>query len=1143
MVMRKNMMGKNLRQSILHSLGRYLAIVAIIALGCGIFVGLKVTKTDMIVTGQEYTDSQNMFDLRLLNTYGWTQKQVDAVAALEGVAEADGSIYLDVFAGLKDGDESVYRLHSIPDQINQVYLQGGRMPERADECLVDGKYFSDADIGKEIVISANNDEDTLDSLNYHSYTIVGYVSTPLYMDMTRGSTTLGSGAITTYIYVTEDAMNVDYYTEIYVTMFGDYENYTDAYTDAMDLLAEQLEPDVTVLAEQRFEGLIADAEQAYADGVAEYEDGVAEYEKGREEALQTLADALAELEAAQKEIDDGWLAIADGEAQIEDARQLLTDGKAELDAAKIQLEASKTEVYTQLADAYTELLENYKMVAENLALVEDGLTQIDDGISQIDGGLDQIEDSLPLLELMVGLLDTQVQTTQAAVDAAALAGDSVLLEALQEKLDEQTAKRDEYQTQLDTVLQTQTDLEVQKAELTLQRAELAATQKTLTDAKNTIDLGFLEIETNQSVAENQFAAAEAQINAGYLELESGQAELDASIVELEAAKQELTDGQIQLDAGWEEYETGKAEAEAELADAEAQLEDAAQQLADARQTIDEMTGPDVYILTRNSNAGYLALDSNSDIVSGIARVIPVFFLLISALVCITTITRMVEEERTQIGTLKALGYGSFSIMSKYIWYSASAALIGCSIGVAVGSSFFPNLLWNAYGIIFNIRDDIALVFDWKLCLSMVCSYLAVSTLVTWYCCRRTLREVPAELIRPKAPEAGKKILLEYLPFWKKLSFLNKVTLRNVVRYRQRLLMMLIGIGGCTALLLTGFGLRDTIVDIANVQFETVNHFDLEVYFAEGQTDEDKDNFLKSLKDEGISRDAGFFYQASAELDFDSQVRDVYLISADNGIREYLSFSWKDEDLGMPGIDEAFLSVGVAELLGISLGDTVSVRNADMEHLTLTVAGIYENHVNNYIVVTPDTIQNQWGYVPQDQMAFVLINDGVDVHESSAAVSTFDDVINITVCEDSADMVASMMQALNLVLVVVILCAGILGAIVLYNLTNININERIREIATIKVLGFNAAETSAYVFKENIVLTVMGTGFGLLLGRVFLDFVMENIKVNMVWFKTRLTVPSYIYAVLLTLLCALIVDWIFHHRLDKINMAEALKSVE
>ncbi len=1143
MVMKRNMMRKNLSRSILRSLGRYIAIVAIIALGSALFVGLKVTKTDMVATGQDYLDKQNFFALRLLNTYGWTDRQVEAIAKLEGVKEAEGSIYIDAYASAAKGEDSVYRFYSIPETINKVYILSGRMPRSADECLVDGEYFGEDMIGKKITISSANDADTLDSFTQHTYTIVGRISTPLYMDMTRGSTSLGSGSLATYIYIPGEAFCVDYYAEVYITIPGAWAIYSEQLNDQLEKMAEQLEVELVPLAQQRFEQILREAEQEYEKGLAEYQDGLLKYEEGKQEAETTLADALKELQDAQAEIEENKQLLADAEKQLADAQAQIDDGKAQLDEAMMELEKAKADAYAQMADAYTELLENYKTVSENLAKVNDGLALIDDGIAQIDDGLSQIESSLPMLQLMLELSQTQMDVTRTALDAAIAAGNEELIASLEQTLREQTAQRDEYQSQLDTVLQTQKDLQATRSELTAQRTELAATRKTLTDALDAINMGFKELETGESVAKNQFASAEAKINAGYLELQAGQAELDKQRAELEKGKAELADGEAQLADGWAEYEQGKQEAEAELADAKAQLTDAEAQLADARKTIDEMAAPDVFALTRNTNAGYMALDSNSDIVSGVAKVLPVFFLLIAALVCITTMTRMVEEERTQIGTLKALGHRNGAIMGKYLWYSASAAVIGCAMGVAVGSSFFPVLLWNAYGIIFNIRPDVVLTVDWSLSAGITVAYLAVSSFVTWYCCRRTLKEVPAQLIRPKAPDAGKKIWLEKLFFWKKLSFLNKVMLRNVLRYHQRFAMMIIGIGGCTALLLTGFGMRDTIVDLANIQFSQVNHFDIEVYFSEGQTLAQQQAFRDALREKGITDSAGFFYQTSVELDFDGQARDVYLIAAEDDLQDYMTFRRKNEQLQLPGKNEALISVGVSELMGISIGDSITLRDSDLRTMTVTVSGIYENHVNNYVILSPETMQAQWGEAPADQMAFLLVGDGVDVHEANSTISTLDGVMATTVCQDSADMVGSMMEALDLVIVVIVISAGLLGAIVLYNLTNININERIREIATIKVLGFNAAETSAYVFKENILLTVLGIAFGLPLGRWFLGFVMDNIKIDMVWFKVRLTFPSYIYAVLLSLVCAAIVDFIFHHKLDKINMAEALKSVE
>lgn len=1142
MVMKKNMMGKNLRQTIRRSLGRYLAIVAIIALGSGMFVGLRVTKTDMVKTGQTYTDEQNMFDLRLLNTYGWDRDAVDAVAAIEGVSCAEGNVHLDAYAQIGgSGEDSVYRLHSIPESINQVYLLGGRMPTAANECLVDGSRYGDSILGSTVTVSLNNSTDTLDNLAYHTYTVVGYISTPLYMDMTRDNTTLGNGTLDTYIYIPDDTFLVDYYTEIYVTIPGDWTIYTQDYSDAMDTMADILKTEITPMANDRYEALKADAQSQYSAGWAEYQDGLTAYQEGKAELKAQLSEALAQIEEGQAEVDGNRAALEEGEAQISDAQTQIHDGQSQLDQSRLELEKAKAETYSALADANAKLLENYKTVTESLKQVRSGMKQIDDGIAQVDDGMDQIDDAMSQLDLAINLAQIQVSALESSLKAAQQLGNQELITQLQDQLDSQQESLDGYLTQKTQAEQVRAELEMTRSELVTQREELETTEATLEAAIDTIHDGIMEAEAGKRQADNEFAAALAQIEAAQLELELAQAELNTRIQELNDGKTALAEAQAELDQARADYESGKTEAEAELAEAKAKLDEAYLELADARQTIHDMNEPDVYALTRDTNAGYLALDSNSSIVSGVAKVFPLFFLLVAALICITTMSRMVEEERTQIGTLKAMGYSNWAIISKYIYYSLSAALIGCGVGTVVGSVVFPWILWNAYCIILNITPGVELVIDWPLCIGVLLSYAVVSTLVTWYCCRRTLREVPAQLIRPKAPKAGKKIFLEYFPFWNKISFLNKVMFRNVFRYHQRLLMMLVGIGGCTALLVTGFGIRDSIVDIVDVQFDEVTMYDMQVYFTESLTREDEDAFREEVRQSADS--VGFFYQSTVEAEFDGKTRDVFLIASDEGIGRFIDFHMDGQKLTMPGLNEAYLSAGAAELLGLEVGDTVLVRDADLNSLNVTISGIYENHVYNFLIVTPETIQHQWGEMPANQMAFLNLREGVDAHGLGAEITAMDGVMNLTICADQADAVNSMMDAMVLVVITVVVCAGLLAMIVLYNLTNINITERIREIATIKVLGFNAGETAAYVFKENTLLSVMGAAIGLIGGRFLLEFVMSQIKIDMVWFLPRCSVRSYVSSVILTVLSAVLVDFIFYFRLEKINMAEALKSTE
>ncbi len=1200
MVMKRNAMRRNLRQSIVKSLGRYIAIVLIIALGAALFVGLLMTKADMVATGQRFMDEQNMFDLRLMNSYGWDWVHLDAVRKLDGIEDAEEVLYLDLIARMNGAQEdTVYRFLAIPERVNKIALRGGRMPQGPNECLIEGFHRDDSILGTTVTIQSSNEEDALESITEHTLTVVGYVATPLYMDMNRGTTSVGNGSLSGFFYVPKQTLDMDYVPEINITIPGDFAVYTDAYNEALEAFSDKIEPELQILADQRLDSVRQEAEDAYQEGLEEYRDGLDEYYEKKAEADQELADARQELLDGEEDIADNEQLLKDGEDQIAAARVTLSENE-------MTLAQSRTDAYAQMAKANSDLMDNYKTITQNLREVEKGkleiqtgLIQLEAGIPQLEVGIAQIDSGVEQLKLMIGILDVSIEAAERALEAldktedffdfdiqlptlplalrASAAEmeetqpseppaeettvpteesipsteetqppkeepeeDSALRDKLEQELQKLYDKRREYQDQLDEVmvqraeLQTQLrELESTKADLEQKDKELDAAKTQLEDGLAAIEAGFLELAAAQVQMENQFSAAESQIKAGYSQLDAREKEIENGWVRLEEGKQELADG-------WVEYEDGKAEAEQEFADAWQELLEGQEELEDARNIIDGMTDNDVIILDRNSNVGYSNLDSSSDIVQGVSRVFPVFFILVASLVCITTMTRMIDEERTQIGTLKALGYSNAAIIGKYLFYSGSGAILGCLTGVVIGSSVFPMILWEAYKIMLYISDGLVLTVNWWLCAAVLVVYTGVMLFVTWYCCRRTLREEPAELIRPKAPDACKKILLEYLPFWQKISFLNKVTIRNIFRYRQRLAMMLVGIGGCTALLVTGFGLRDSIVNVVDFQFETVTHYDLQVYLRGPVTNEIKTDFLKEI---GKDTPHMFFHQSSVELEVDNRVKEIYMISGDDQLSQFLDLHQGEKPLGLPGPDEMVLSVGVAEALNIREGDSVLLRNSDLQELEVTVSGIYDNHVYNYCIVSPGTIEAQWGLPPEKQMAFVSLAEGQDVHQLGAELSELPDVMNVTVSEDMADMVRGMMDALDLVVVVIVFCAGLLAVTVLYNLTNININERVREIATIKVLGFNASETGAYVFKENMTLTVVGSLLGLGLGKLLLLFVMTQIKIDMVWFKAIVLTPSYLWSAALTLFAAVAVDFIFYFKLQKINMAEALKSVE
>ena len=1180
---RKNMMGRNLWQTIRKSMGRYIAIMAIVALGAGLFCGLRVTKVDMIATVQKYTDQQNMFDLQVMNSYGWTQENVEAMGRIPGIAQAEGSISIDALVRFGNEDDAAYKLISIPSSVNLVDLSEGRMPVSDNECLLDGFFFSKAMIGQEIRISEANEESTLDQFAHDTYTVVGLVNTPLYLNMQRGSTTIGSGSLSSFIYIPRDGFALEYYTEINMTLAGTHAVYSDAYNDAMDDMVEFLDYEAQEEADLRHAQVLEEAEASYAEGLAEYLEGTEEFRDGRNEALRAFREAEWALAAGAEELEENRLVLEEGKKQLEDAQKEIDTNLKAIEEAQSALDDAKADAYSQLEDAKAELDANYFQVApalnqvnSGIAQIEDGLAQIDDGIAQIDDGLNQINDGIAQLEdaidqidsgltqlrLMMVFLESAAEDAQNTLDFLESMGitDSELVAELIAQLEDLIAQRDSYSqqiaeleatraecaAQLEALYPQKEELEATRAELVAQREpieaqyqELLATKATLDDAMAQINDGYAQLSAARAEANAQFAVAQAQIDEGRNQLTEAQTLLDEKSKELRDGEKALREGEQTLTESRRELEMARADAEAEFARAEEELARGKAQLYQARRDIDNLGAPALYVLTRNTNLGYVVFESDSNIVAGVAKIFPLFFLAVAALVCITTMTRMIDEERTQIGILKALGYSSGSIMGKYLAYSGSASLAGCLLGLLLGSTVFPSIIWYAYCIMYDFSDQLTLSYDPFTIAFIFLSYTGLILLVTWNCCRRELKEVPAELIRPKPPVSGKQIFLEKLFFWKNLKFLNKVAIRNIFRYRQRLAMMLLGIGGCTALLVTGYGLNDSVSDIVSYQFETVTLYDIGVTFHEPLDEEGRREFLEANPDQQIL----FCYQGGIDLEFDNSVKNVYFLAVDGNLEGFIDLHRDDEKIPMPGKNEAVISIGAATAMGIEPGDTVVLRNADLEELTVTVSGVYDNNVNNYAIVSGETLRAQWGRDPEIQTAFVLASEGQDVHDLGEQVAACEGVLTMNINQDLANTVGGMMDALDAVIVVVVVCAGLLAGIVLYNLTNINIQERIREIATIKVLGFKAGETASYVFKENLTLTVVGTLVGLLAGKWLHAMVMSYVRIDMVWFANRINPQSYVISAVLTILSALIVDFVMYFRLEKINMAEALKSVE
>lgn len=1089
------------KREIRSSLGRYLAIFAIIALGAGLFVGLRLSRPDFLETYNNYTNKTNFYDFRLVSTLGLTDDDLAEVKKLDGVKLAEGAVGADFLFNTADEDNLIMMAQSIPENVNQIKLKAGRMPEKANECLADPDMYSKDDIGSTIKLSKDNSEQTFDTFAYDEYTIVGLADSVLYINMERGSSTLGNGSVKGYIYIPADGFSTDYYTDIYVCVESEGYVYSDEYEQSTQKYVDGLEKFMSERAVIRRDAIIDDAmsqlddaKKQYEDGKAQYDAAKADYDAGYAEYTKKKSDTEAQLEKARKEIENAESMM--GDTSVIDQKQ------AELDAAKAELDKGQAEYERGLQQFNAKAKLAYGAVDEQIAYYENRISDKQNDIAA---------------------QNAEIESLNAQLAEAQANGDSLKARLIEWKI----------KTANDRISRDNADIERYNERLEVHRQKRA------------------EVDAELEPYRKQLEDAKAQLDSGYAQIAAGQAELDA-------AREMISSGGAQLDAAKKQYEQGKAEAERGFAEAEkelasgkaqldaakAELDKGAAELDSAEKQIKNINHADTYVLDRDTNAGYVCFESDTNVVQSVASVFPVFFFLVAALVCLTTMTRMIADQRTQIGIMKALGYSSGAIIGKYMFYSGSATVFGCIFGIAAGSFAFPAIVWFGYGLIYNL-SGLTFTMNWPLALGITAANLAVTLLVTWYCCAKELKCAPAELIRPKAPEAGKRILLERIPVvWNDMSFMQKVSARNIMRYKKRIFMMLLGIGGCTALVLTALGLNDTIQNVVTRQYDDIILYDYEITMAYDMNEEEQEIFFRDAGDD--IKDAVFLYRGLAEVSGGDAIKNATLTVTDGKrLYKYIDLSYDGEPIDYPGRGEAAINYNLARQLGgIEVGDEIKLTTSEKKELTVTVSALFDNYVDSFVFISPETCEEQLGEVPEYKSALANAPDGTDVNRCAEALThDVDGVRGVTLSTDIKERMSSMLDGLLVVVAAIILCAGLLAFIVLYNLTNINISERIREIATLKVLGFYPNEAAHYVFRENLILTGAGAVFGLGLGVALHAFVMNAIKVDMMYFKPHISFLSFAVSIVITFVFAVIVNAIMRRRIDNIDMAGALKSIE
>ena len=1155
----KNMMHKTTLREIKQTFGRFFAIFAIIALGVGFFSGVRITTPAIVHTVNIYFQENQLFDYRLVSTLGWEEEDLEAFRKQKDVRYAEGSYTLDaIYQAVHDEEdfsdtEIILRTHSLPENINKVQLVKGRLPEKENECVVDSVLGDIPEVGEKLQVLDSNEEDTLDMLKVREFTVVGWVDSSYYINFERGTTSIGTGSVDGFIYVPKGAFDSEVYTEIFVRFDHDLEIYSKDYKEYMKAKKKTWEDLAESVANARYDRIIAEAEEEIADGEKELADKKKEGEE--------------ELSDAKKELDDGKKELDDAEEKLTDARETLDDSKKKLNTAGNKLSNAASE----LSNAESEITKGKRELdkaKKKLETAEKELKKADKKLKKADKTIKNGEKQLAAGQSQLDAAKAELD----ANDAALTAQEAAFAE-----------KEKEYNAQMEQATPMWDYLPAdQQAALTQAGAEIETARATLKAARAQIEAGKVEIAKNQQaldvsrtelnkgkkdyqkgLAEYQQGKKDYQkglkeyqkglkkYQDGLDEYNNGKREYQKGLAEYNDGKRKYANGEKEYEDGLEEYEDGKKEYEDGLKEYEdgvkefdEKIADAEKEIADARAELADVEKPDTYLLERNTNIGYACFDNDSAIVAQVAKVLPVFFVLVAALVCITTMSRMVEEQRTQIGVLKALGYSERTIMGKYMFYSGSASVLGCLIGYSGGIILFPTVIWHTFQLMYHALP-ISYIFDIKLAsLSMLTSIIC-SLGTTWISVRYELAETAASLMRPKAPKAGKRVFLEYVPFiWNHLKFLQKVSIRNLLRYKGRFFMMVIGIGGCTGLLLAGLGIRDSIAGFASMQYEEILTAD-----ASATLKDIKDGVLPQHTEDILKEKADSYLllnQSSWDMLAGEKIKEVTLIVPENAdtISDYMNFhDMEQRPLSFPKRGEAYICNALSERYGVGVGDEITFRNEEMEELHVRVAAVFENHVYNYVFMSMDTLKEQLKDDPQINAAFINFPEGADGFKLQAEIGRDDNITNILLYEEMEVRMSQMMSRLDYIVLVVIISAAGLAAIVLYNLTNINITERLKEIATIKVLGFYSGETAAYVFRENLVLTLFGALFGLPIGIALHRYVMYNIKIDMVTFDIHVNPISFAYAILYTFIFALFVDFVMYFKISKINMAESLKSVD
>lgn len=1073
---------KDIFREIKISLGRFLSILCIVAIGVAFFAGIKASAPDMKNSADTYFDKYNVQDIQVYSTIGLTKKDVAAIKKIKGVKSVQPSFSMDTLSQI-DSTQMVIKVisYGIDQKMNKVRVVEGRMPERENECLVEAssatnKLYGTFHIGDTIKLQSGTDEALSKSLKHTKYKIVGTCYNPNYLSYEKGSSNIGSGTVNSFIYIQNTNVLKDYYTEVDVCVKGakDLDCYSDEYFDVVDPVLKKIKK----ISNKQIDARI----QSYQS----------ELDEKKQEATDKFKDAENQFNDAQNKIDSGLSEIQSNELKLQNSKDQINQGWNEYYANLQLLDNIPT-----LQNAIAQIEESEKKLPELLSQKE----QVENGLQQINAEGD-LNTKRTLIQNAIDFIDIALKKLENYPDSSDA-------ETIRIKLNE---KKELLQGQLSLI-----DQAIAK------KAELEAILPQIQSGIEQIQAGVAKKAELQSQL-NQLLNAKNELNNAYVSLINGQAQYEDGVSKIEDAKNELNKSIEQLTLSKAEFNIQK--------------HDALRELSDAQLEIDKMEGKWI-VLDRNSHYSYRDYGACADRMDGIAKVFPVFFFLVAALVCMTTMTRMVDEQRNEMGTLKALGYSKLQIASKYIIYALIASILGSILGCSLGMYLFPTVIFNAWNTLYNI-DQIKFLFQPGLILLASGSVTGITLLATLYSIYSELIEMPSQLMRPKAAKAGKKIFLERISFiWKRLSFLQKVTARNIFRYKKRFFMTIIGIAGCSALLVAGFGINDSISDIVNQQYNVIYHYDATV---SAKTSEITSQ-IKSLK--GVKDVYEEDHLAvTTKIENKDISTTVHIISNDKKFKDFCTLFNGNKEFDLDD-SSVLISQKMATKLNKKAGDTIKIKDANNKVIKAKIKGVFTNYVGHHIYAS-ESLYKSWNTNAKTTHIYLIKSKKTTKkfeRNLGNKIMDIDGVQSVTFYSSLQKNFKDMIKSISYIVVVLVISAACLAFVVLYNLSNVNISERKREIATIKVLGFTRKEVDAYINRETILLTILGSLIGLGIGIGLHHLIMNLAEMDDIMFGRTINSISYVISFVMTIGFNAIINLCMHKKLNNIQMVESLKAVE